>query len=570
MKRHMHISLKIKLLLGFLVITILLCLTGAVGIYGVHQIQENSDLIYSKNLKNIDSLHLLKEDLLEIKYDITTVVSDENSETTKSETDAIDQLIDEYTTTINDFDLTNLTGDDQISFNQFQQLSTDYITEMQNTLDLCTSGDYSNALTTMNAIDDTMTEMFEQIETLITSNQSLAADEHEQNQTEYSHTLTTIFIIILVSIVGAITIGLFLSLYISKELKKGVAFADALANQDLSLSFHSKSKDELGILIQSLENAKNKIKDVLMQISEQSIDVSATSQEHYATLEELTTTFDTINTSTSNIVNHIEYVNSATEELTASVNQIEEAMNQLATDSMKSNEEALIIRKRAEATRDSGLESQRITDEVYKEKEVKIRKAIEDGQVVEEINSIAHSIADISDQTKLLALNATIEAARAGEQGRGFAVVAEQVKILSEQSAEHVKNIQVVVDAVKCAVTNLSENAADILNFIDVRVKEDYVTFIESGEHYVKDAFFISELSETTAAMTQEISASSSNICDTIGTISESMQNTTVESQDILMNISEVTKATEEITSSAHEQALVSEKLNKIVHSFTL
>ena len=65
-----------------------------------------------------------------------------------------------------------------------------------------------------------------------------------------------------------------------------------------------------GILVEALENARLKIKDVMSKISNQSVDVSVTSQELYATIEELNSTFDTIHTSTTRIVTHIEDVNS--------------------------------------------------------------------------------------------------------------------------------------------------------------------------------------------------------------------------------------------------------------------
>ncbi len=63
----------------------------------------------------------------------------------------------------------------------------------------------------------------------------------------------------------------------------------------------------------------------------------------------------------------------------------------------------------------------------------------------EKVKNIIKTITDISFQTNLLALNAAVEAARAGEAGKGFAVVADEVRNLSQRSAQAAKDTESLI-----------------------------------------------------------------------------------------------------------------------------
>jgi methyl-accepting chemotaxis protein len=70
-------------------------------------------------------------------------------------------------------------------------------------------------------------------------------------------------------------------------------------------------------------------------------------------------------------------------------------------------------------------------------------------QRTRDIGGITNVISEISDQTNLLALNAAIEAARAGELGRGFAVVADEVRNLAARTGEATSEIEVMLSEVQ-------------------------------------------------------------------------------------------------------------------------
>ena len=78
-------------------------------------------------------------------------------------------------------------------------------------------------------------------------------------------------------------------------------------------------------------------------------------------------------------------------------------------------------------------------------------------EMVARITQKTAELRSLQNRQNILALNASIEAARAGEKGAGFAVVAQEVRKLSEQSAQVNMEVEEIVKKISVAVASMTE-----------------------------------------------------------------------------------------------------------------
>ena len=289
-----------------------------------------------------------------------------------------------------------------------------------------------------------------------------------------------------------------------------------------------QEQEEMNELLQSvLENARNlagsinKVGEKLHSATDSSVAISSVMQQFSATIQEIT----------SNIM------------------EVANVMTDMEQSFQKMNEEAQKGADYAQNSNASAYEIMKKSDKEKKEVEARadeveraLGEKIEQSKEAEKIMALTADIMEIADQTNLLALNASIEAARAGEAGKGFAVVADEITKLAASSGATASQIKEISNTVITAVSDLANEANNVVSFIKERTIGSYTELVAVGRKYQDDSKIMFDKMQDFAQVSKELLGQVKDSNQSVEAINNAAQESVKGISDLTDNVANISE----------------------------
>lgn len=550
MNNKKRTSLKTLILLPVFILGALTIICNVMAINNIRTVNSNAADITDNCMMSVSDLGEIKNDIQVIHTlglshiiatDLNTMISVVGEINDNQE--ELEKKLDEYKKYVQ--------NDDMDTYNSLVSNYNTMKYELGNIMAYSALGKNEEAYAIANGVvSDSSTAIQKDIEVLSTHANDTASEARERLASVYISSLVSNGIVIIISVILIIVAIYCVMKYVIKPIiatNKDIRdIIDGIDNGEGDLTkrvrvisndeiadlgnginlFMDKLQEILKLIIENTNYMENVVAEVdgsVVKSNDSASDLSAMTEELSATMQDVGLSVNTINDNADNILKDVEIIATKSDDI-----------NQFSKE-MKANAEKI--------ESDARYNMVQTVEKVGNILDV-LNKAIEDSKSVDQVNNLTNDILNISSQTNLLALNASIEAARAGEAGKGFAVVADEIRQLADSSRETANKIQSINSVVVAAVNNLSDNANNLVSYLQQTILPEFQTFVDGGVKYKENASYIENAMDEFVEKTDVLKKNMDEIAHSINTITTvvddgaaGVNNAAISTQDLVEDI---------------------------------
>lgn len=338
---------------------------------------------------------------------------------------------------------------------------------------------------------------------------------------------------------------------------------------DLTVAPTFNSRDEVGKLAYRFSLMTSRIRDVMKEVSQSVHQVGIASKAinthaeiNTKSAQEITRTVEKIAVAA---VTESEFI----EETAKATHEISKRMELMEQNSYRLREQSNVMLTVSQ----TGVQHVLYLQEQFLRTEEMSTKMVDTiglmNQQSQDIVKVISTITEIAKKIKLLSLNASIEATRAGEHGRGFVVVANEVRQLSLQTEDALKDITELI----MKNQDLTQNTVRLIH-------ETHTVNTEQGAAVAKteESFrSLEEQIEGNAQLIEFVAAEIQQLVKYKDMIEQTMQDITAMTQKVSSRTSRINASMQEQSASVEELYLLAgqmesnaQHLQKQINYFTI
>lgn len=207
-----------------------------------------------------------------------------------------------------------------------------------------------------------------------------------------------------------------------------------LSEGNLNFEVQTSSKDELGLISDSLNATSINLKKLISNLQSSAGNIFEISINLNQEIENGKSSLEVSSLDIHEIMQMMNRQNVRVNENTNSLNELSNLIKEIlleAENVVRSSEQMRNFSEKGNNSLERTIEQNNTIQKSFTQTSIVIHQL---SGKVSQINDILTTIKEITDRTNLLSLNASIEAARAGDSGRGFSIVATEVSKLAEQA----------------------------------------------------------------------------------------------------------------------------------------
>lgn len=293
-KKRMRI--RKKLLISYFSIVALIVVVGVLGIYNIHSVYKNGNEIYINNLKSVEYLKSINQNVKETDQCIISMMTALDSSNHVKYMTTITSLRKKNEQLMEQYEKISISDMERKRYQQCRLSILSFNKQIEEMLGSMKEGEKDTALQRYEQeLMPVKACTYELIDAVVDMATSFAEQKNKDNKEIYQRLIWMICLVGGIAVVAAIIITVYMNNYFTSKLIAIQHLAKRISEYNVSDDILGTENDEFGETMEALNDSQFKMRELLEKIISESADISDTGVEVSAAVRKSNQRIEAVN-----------------------------------------------------------------------------------------------------------------------------------------------------------------------------------------------------------------------------------------------------------------------------------